>query len=267
MEFSFSTLGCPRWTLSEIITAAKDLGYGGIELRGLGDDIFLPDAAVFQNGGKGAGDIFASRGLKIPCISTECELHRNSPDLESKISAYISLAAALACPYIRVMGDSGPDGEGNVDVALVRSNLKAFAAMAEKQGVCLLLETNGIFSQSALLAETVRYAGSEGAAALWDINHPVRYANEAPEVTAENLKGLVRHMHVKDTAVEDGQIVYKMFGKGTLPIVPIFRLMKDQGYQGFVSLEWTKRWHPELAEPGVVFSHFIFNAKRMWERA
>ena len=44
-------------------------------------------------------------------------------------------------------------------------------------------------------------------------------------------------------------------------------LMKDQGYQGFVSLEWTKRWHPELAEPGVVFSHFIFNAKRMWERA
>ncbi len=29
------------------------------------------------------------------------------------------------------------------------------------------------------------------------------------------------------------------------------------GYVGYVSLEWVKRWNPDLQEPGVVFSHFV----------
>ena len=39
MKLSFSTLGCPRWTLKEIVATAKDLGFGGVEIRGIGDKI------------------------------------------------------------------------------------------------------------------------------------------------------------------------------------------------------------------------------------
>ena len=39
MKLSFSTLGCPRWTLKEIVATAKDLGFDGVEIRGIGDKI------------------------------------------------------------------------------------------------------------------------------------------------------------------------------------------------------------------------------------
>ena len=28
-------------------------------------------------------------------------------------------------------------------------------------------------------------------------------------------------------------------------------------YDGTVSLEWVKRWNPDLEEPGIVFAHFM----------
>ena len=39
MKISFSTLGCPRWSWREILATACDLGYGGVEVRGVGNDI------------------------------------------------------------------------------------------------------------------------------------------------------------------------------------------------------------------------------------
>ena len=43
MNLSFSTLGCPNWTWREIIAAAVDLRYNGIELRGIGEDFSTKD--------------------------------------------------------------------------------------------------------------------------------------------------------------------------------------------------------------------------------
>ncbi len=40
MKFSFSTLACPPTTWADIYSMAKDLGFDGIEVRGLGNDIF-----------------------------------------------------------------------------------------------------------------------------------------------------------------------------------------------------------------------------------
>jgi len=40
MKLSFSTLGCPDFAWTDIYTLAKDFGFHGIEMRGLGGDIF-----------------------------------------------------------------------------------------------------------------------------------------------------------------------------------------------------------------------------------
>ena len=47
MKLAFSTLGCPEWTWTEIYSMARDLGYSGIEIRGLGEEITAyPNAAI-----------------------------------------------------------------------------------------------------------------------------------------------------------------------------------------------------------------------------
>ena len=49
MKLSFSTLGCPRWTLKEIVATAKDLGFGGVEIRGIGDKINALEIPEFSD--------------------------------------------------------------------------------------------------------------------------------------------------------------------------------------------------------------------------
>ena len=49
MKISFSTLGCPRWSWREILATACDLGYGGVEVRGVGNDISVPSIPAFSD--------------------------------------------------------------------------------------------------------------------------------------------------------------------------------------------------------------------------
>lgn len=48
MKLSFSTLGCPDFDWSDIYSLAKDFGFSGIELRGLGNSIFSVHAKPFS---------------------------------------------------------------------------------------------------------------------------------------------------------------------------------------------------------------------------
>ena len=268
MKVSFSTLGCPNWTLTEVLAAAKDLNYDGIELRGLGEDIYLPDAKLFTEGcGRICAELSA-RGLMISCISTDCTLQNPDPAILEQTRAYIDLAAKLHTPYIRVLGDTAPEPGDHVDTDLVTERLIQLAPEAAARGVTLLLESNGVYANTKLLADTLRRVNHPAVGALWDINHPIRYAGETPEETYANIGSYVRHVHVKDTAVdENGQIVYKMLGYGTLPLKEAFALLKQNGFTGCISLEWTKRWHNELEDAGIVFSHFIYAVRKMWQSA
>lgn len=47
MKISFSTLGCPRWSWDEIVVMAKELDFDGIEVRGIGNEIYMPTAKPF----------------------------------------------------------------------------------------------------------------------------------------------------------------------------------------------------------------------------
>ena len=48
MKISFSTLGCPDFAWTDIYTMAKDFGFHGIEIRGLGGDIFDVNSSPFS---------------------------------------------------------------------------------------------------------------------------------------------------------------------------------------------------------------------------
>ena len=49
MKISFSTIACPDYDWADIYSMAKDLGFDGIEIRGLGDDIYAVKAKPFTD--------------------------------------------------------------------------------------------------------------------------------------------------------------------------------------------------------------------------
>jgi sugar phosphate isomerase/epimerase len=42
-----------------------------------------------------------------------------------------------------------------------------------------------------------------------------------------------------------------LLGQGEVPVQEMIALLAHDGYQGWVSVEWEKRWHPEIEEPEV----------------
>lgn len=264
MKISFSTLGCPNWTWNEIIAAAVDLGYDGIELRGVGADLFIPEAKIFspENLPKTRASL-EKNALEIPVISTECLLMKDDPVQREKLHSYIDLASALGAKYIRVLGDTNPWPDDAVDEAIVYNNLTSALPYAALKNVTMLIESNGIFADSRVLRAMIEKIGSPHVAALWDLNHPVRYFAESPVDTWENIGPYVRHVHIKDSVMTGAGMQYKMLGYGDLPIAEALSILKSNGFDGFVSLEWTKRWNEELEDAGIVFSHFAYAIRKM----
>ena len=68
MKISFSTLACPDFSWTDIYSMAKDFGFDGIEIRGLGNEIFSVNAQPFkaENLPKTIEKL-KSLGLEIPC--------------------------------------------------------------------------------------------------------------------------------------------------------------------------------------------------------
>ena len=260
MKIAFSTLACPDSSWKEVYSMAKDMGYDGIEIRGLGADIFALNAKPFNEEYlPGTIDTLHRLRLSIPCFSSNCCLKYADKREENKqeLIQYIELAGKTGTPYIRVLADLTVLPEGDViDDELIIAQLKELAPVAAQHGVTLLVETNGVYTDTARLRRLLEKTASDAVAALWDMHHPYRVAGESPEATVQNLGAFIKYTHLKDSVMENGKISYRMMGEGDLPIEQMILALRSINYEGFVSLEWVKRWMPDLQEGGVIIPQF-----------
>jgi len=258
MKLSFSTLGCPSWNLNEVFTTAKDLGLTGVEIRGISDKIYVPEFEAFKDESiEKTKDSIAKIGIEIPVLDSGAVIADNKKAQESFVEAcdYINLASKLGVKYVRVMGTGEPqETEGNFDLASKLFGL--LCEYASNFGVTPLIETNGKLANSSEMLKIIKLAGNENCGVLWDVHHTVQFAHETPQQTVEALGSLIKHVHVKDSVVTNGNIEYKMMGYGQIPIAQTIDALKLIDFDGYVSLEWVKRWKPDLQEPGIVFAHF-----------
>ncbi len=269
MKIAFSTLGCPDFSWNEIYSMAKDLGFDGIEIRGLGEEIFAVKAPPFTDSQLPETMRKLSQlHLEIPCLSSGCCLKyaEKAEANHREVIEYITLAAKLGTPYVRVLADQKPHPEGEVDDEVVLAALRRLVPEAEAKGVTLLVETNGVYADTNRLRRLLDEVGSDAVAALWDLHHPYRFAGEKPETTVQNLGAYIKYVHIKDSVVENGVVKYKMLGEGDLPLDDMMLALRSVNYEGYISLEWVKRWAGELSDAGVVFPHYINYMGRYLEK-
>ena len=183
MKLAFSTLGCPDFDWSDIYSMAKDFGFDGIEMRGLGDNIFSVNAKPFRedNLPKTVAQLQKMR-LEIACLSSGCSLKYadKAEETYKELLTYIDLASKLGTPYIRILADRNAAPEGEVDDQVILAALRRLIPYAEEKNVTLLVETNGVYTDTARLRDLLDQIDSDNIGALWDIHHPYRFAGEAP---------------------------------------------------------------------------------------
>ena len=259
MKTSFSTLACPDFSWQDIYSMAKDFNFDGIEIRGLGDNIYSTKAAPFTDEElPNTLDKLKELDIEISCLSSGEPVN----NLETKdkaiaeITDYVELASKLSTKYVRVLGDKLPAPEGEVDDDVVIGIMKELVPVAEKNDVVLLLETNGVYSDTSRLKKVLDTINSQHVQALWDVHHPYRFQGESPKTTVSNLGDHIKYVHVKDSVMEDGKVEYKMMGTGDLPLKEVFEELHSIDYDGYISLEWVYRWARNLLDGGIVVPHF-----------
>lgn len=248
---AFSTLGCPAWSWEQIVNAATSYGYEAIELRGLQNHLEdLPDAPPFSAANRATTKRqLDDAGVFVCCVSSSGVVAKKNVD---HVRAHASLARDLGCPLVRVFGGGLDPTLPHADaLARASENLRVFGDAASEEGVSLVLETHDAFSTGKQVAELLALAAHPAAYALWDLHHPFRQG-EAPAATQHYLGATLRHVHVKDG--ENG--AYTLMGEGDVPLTAMLDLILGGGYSGPISLEWEKRWHPEIAPPEIAFPQY-----------
>jgi fatty-acyl-CoA synthase len=269
MKYGFSTIGCPDWLWSEVVATAKDLGYDGIELRGLAKRTYLPSTRTFSLENCHLIRLkLEELNLEIPCLSTSAFIYDKNLQEKAQIEMrdYINLASLLDTPFIRVLADKEAHPGNVVDEAVILENLREISSVAEEKEVMVLVETNGVFGDSRRMAALMEKLNDSNVGVLWDVHHPFRFYGEKPVDTYNRLKDWICYTHVKDSVMENGDVAYKMFGYGDIPLKEALGLLVDNGYEGYVVLEWLKMWVADLEDPGIVFAHYPHAIRRMLKK-
>ncbi len=178
MKITFSTLGCPEWNWEDIYSMAKDIGFDGIELRGVGGEICSYKARPFTAEEIGRTiQKMQELGLSFSAISSSCCV-KNDYFVQKTMAdglASIDLAARLGARYVRILGDLEPFETAPVDEDTAVRALLELSDYAAPKKVVLLVETNGYYADSKHLKDLMQRIGRDNVAVLWDVHHPARY--------------------------------------------------------------------------------------------
>ena len=262
MKMSFSTLACPDWTMTEIIKIAVDADYDGIELRFVEGEYSLWKLAAFS-GTQMAGtkSAITDSGLKISCVDTSCRFH--SPDAQEREfwmqegQRMSDLAAELGAPAIRVFGDTIQPGCSRESTQCwIAESIRKLAEITSRNGVEVWLETHGDFCTAAETAAILSESGSPEVGVVWDPVNSFISWEENPERGARLLGAAIRHVHVKDFQRTGGALLYVLTGQGDFPLQALISALRQMHYNQFLSFEWEKKWHPELADAAIALPHF-----------
>ena len=268
MKISFTTLACPDWDFNKILSEAQRLGYEGIEIRGLDNEMRADRMpAFFKENAEATKKQFDDKNLAICGFGSSASFH-DAANYENAIGegkASIDVCERMGIPGMRVFGDRIPDGDGRDEtLERVRNGIRTLCEYARGKNIGVWLEIHGNINTLENVGPIVNgLKDYPEFGILWDIgNSDISYADNW-RVFYDLIKPYIKHTHIKDHKRKGGDYIGCPPGTGDVPVADIVKTLREDGYDGWYSFEWEKKWQPELADPEEVLPGYIEYMKNL----
>lgn len=267
MKLSFATLGCPKWNMQQIVDNGKAYGFDGVELRGAPGEHIGPDES--KESVQNIKRMFDKAGMKVGCIMGYSNFTQTNPaELQTAIDnaiKFCKVAKDLSCPTLRIFcGELKQDRDAGLRQII--ASIKKITPHAADAGVKLAIETHDDWCKGANLMKVFSGVNSPALGVCWDIANA--FFVEPLEETHKLIKDHIAHVHFKDAGRKpDGKVHSMLPGTGEVDMLMGLKLLKQGGYDGWLSFEWEKKWEPDLAEPEVAFPHYMKHAQGLMAKA
>ncbi len=249
---TFSTLGCPELDLDAIISLAARHGIHALELRAVSGTIELPELFAREYGTSAAlAAHLHQRNIRICSIDTSFRLVGAKEGDREKLLEFVDWADRLDVPWMRVFDGERPGASNSELIAEAADTLAWWRAERQRHGwaVDLMMETHGAFVNTPILLGLFR--ADPKVSLLWDAHHTWRKGGEMPVSTWPMIRKHTVHVHVKDSVSQptpngEHPYTYVLPSKGEFPMQPLREHLLADRFDGFLSLEWERLWHPDL---------------------
>lgn len=266
------TMGTPEYTVQEALELFHKIGLDGAEIVvqddyrcGIPTDCGEETLAVLK-------ETAQKLGIQIIAL-TPYNSRFNSLDEKVRLAEMegirkvIGYAKYLGARYIRIYagnfaaGDQDP--EGKMLEKLVES-MQVLGEEAKREGVILVMENhfNTMTVSAAQSIEAARRIGHPNVGILYDQANLAFTLQEDYQTAIPLQMEKVAYVHVKDLQFKEGNlpfvsdqvshpkeeernVVTRIVGQGDLDWMGILQMMHDYGYEGWLSLEYERRWHPD----------------------
>jgi sugar phosphate isomerase/epimerase len=256
-RIAFSTLAFPDATLAAAVSAGRRWGYSGVELRLIDGELI--DPAMPAERRAQVRRTLAAAGLPVVAVDSSIRLTGDDPGPE--LRRFLQLASDWDAPLVRVFGgDLDPPPTRQDRLRAAARVLEQAVPLAARLGVAIGVETHDAFSASSAVAELLALlsADEDLVGAVWDSHHPHRMGETPAEVYA-NLGPRLLLAQVKDARRIGGTGDWRLvlLGAGEVPVREMLGLLTAGGYPHWISVEWEKRWHPEIEDPEVALPQHL----------
>jgi len=251
MKLAFSTLGCPDWDLDTVIHQTAEIGFDGLEMRGILQELDITRLPEFSTKAKETVVKLGDARIEIACFSSSVMMSNSgSPvSVESldEIKRYADLCDTFQTTNIRIFGGKIGNLTWKEAIDDAAINLEKMSRIIKNTDIKIVVETHDDWMKGVYFRRLMELVDSENVGVLWDVNHPYMFINENPKESWQEMGDWLYHTHWKDSYVEESSehgFLPCLMGEGVLPHREIYDILNKGGYDGYLSLEYEKRWHP-----------------------
>lgn len=271
-ELAASTLGAPYDSLDQLVAIFTRTKITHIEMT-VGDEMLITMKSTDNELVHIREMLEGKAGVSIFSLDSRvrvCDPSVSDEQLSHDLKHCLHMASVLGARYVRVFpsapldpywtpdrlpGLNLPEGQNLASISRRGARIIVSAlGVADQLGVQPVLETHDSHptgERNAMIHAAIdALAPGNRVGSIWDIAHPWRNG-EDPRTTFSFLKPYLLDgrgfVQIKDCAFRGDQTPV-LQGTGRILLARVCQILSDGGYTGPLSLEWERRWYPQIPD-------------------